>query len=118
VDDVIIAAGTEQEEGIFVVQSGKCDVVHGLALKDHALELQEDLDNMHHELLVGLLCVALIVHFFFLPLLSYCNCFVLLKFLNSFIFFSFSILFGGFSFSPFLLFSFSAFTRSRAFLAD
>ena len=54
VDDVIIAAGTEQEEGIFVVQSGKCDVVHGLALKDHALELQEDLDNMHHELMVGL----------------------------------------------------------------
>ena len=27
VDDVIIAAGTEQEEGIFVIRRGKCDVV-------------------------------------------------------------------------------------------
>ena len=34
VDDVIVAEGTEQEEGIFVVRSGKCDVVAGTFIND------------------------------------------------------------------------------------
>ena len=37
VDDVIVAEGTEQEEGIFVVRSGKCDVVAGTFINDFFL---------------------------------------------------------------------------------
>ena len=51
VDDVIVAEGTEQEEGIFIVRSGKCDVVSDLPLHDHKEELMIELHRLNHELL-------------------------------------------------------------------
>ena len=49
VDDVIIAEGTVQEEGIFLVRNGKCEIVSGLPLHDHKTDVETELQGLVHE---------------------------------------------------------------------
>ena len=46
VDDVIVAEGTVQEEGIFIVRQGKCEIVAGLPLHDHKSDMEKELHGL------------------------------------------------------------------------
>jgi CRP-like cAMP-binding protein len=49
VDDVIVAEGTVQEEGIFLVRHGKCEIVAGLPLHDHKSDMEKELHRLIHD---------------------------------------------------------------------